>query len=113
MTSATEKPKRPSLITLVSVFGIYTGLLSFYFIFRDGIQELALGNTLIFALGGIVFLVCGVGFWLMKKWAVYTYAVFAVINQVALLVMERWNIFSLLISAIIVYVGYKHLAKMS
>ncbi|RPJ23229.1 MAG: hypothetical protein EHM33_21530 [Chloroflexi bacterium] len=113
MTNVAEKPKRPSSITLISVFGIYTGFLSFYFIFRDGIQELALGNTLVFALGGIVFFVCGVGFWLMKKWAVYLYAIFAVINQVALFAIGRWNIFSLLLSAVIVYVGSKHLSKMS
>jgi hypothetical protein len=113
MTGEAIKTKRPSSITLISVFGIYSGLLSFYFIFRDGIQELGLGNTVFFAIGGIVFLVCGIGFWLMKKWAVYLYAVFAVINQVALLVMGRWNIFSLLLSAVILYVGYKNLSKMS
>lgn len=113
MNNVVEKPKRPSSITLISVFGIYNGLLSFYFIFRDGVQELGPGNTLIFALGGIVFFVCGIGFWLMKKWAVYLYAVFAVINQATLLALGHWNIFSLLISAAIVYVGYKNLSKMS
>jgi hypothetical protein len=49
----------------------------------------------------------------MKKWAVYTYAVFAVINQIVLFLMGRWNIVALLIAVIVVYVGYKNLSKMS
>ena len=113
MDNVTEKPKRPSSITLISVIGIYGGFLLFYFIINTGVQELDPLNTMFFAFGGIGFFVCGIGFWFMKKWAVYTYAVFAALNQVALLIMGRWNIFSLLISAIVLYVGYKNLSRMS
>ena len=113
MSTVAEKPKRPSSITLISVFGIYAGLLSFYFVFRDGVQGLGLGNTLFFILGGIIFLVCGIGFWMMKKWAVYAYAVFGIIDQIVLLVIGRWNIVALLILVVVVYVGYRNLSKMS
>ena len=109
----TNKPKRPSSITLISIFGIISGLLSFYYVFQNSIQGPSLGNTMVFVLSGIVFLACGIGFWLMKKWAVYTYMVFSVINQIFLLVVGRWNILALLISAIVIYVGYKHLSEMS
>ena len=113
MTDTTSKAKRPSSITLISVFGIYGAFLVLYWIISSGVQEFGLWNTIFLAFIGIAFLVSGIGFWLMKKWAVYTYAVFAALNQVALLVMGRWSIFCLLISAIVVYVGYKHLSKMS
>jgi hypothetical protein len=113
MSTVVEKPKRPSSITLISVFGIYGGLLSLYSVFRDGVQGLGLGNTMFFVLGGIIFLVCGVGFWMMKKWAVYTYIVFAIIDQIVLLLIGRWNIMALLIPVIVVFIGYKHLSKMS
>ena len=113
MTEATSKPKRPSLITLISVLAIYAGILAFYFVFSSGSQNLGLGNTVFYILGGTVFLVCGVGFWLMKKWAVYIYAVFAIINQFVLFLIGRWNIMALLIPVIVVYVGYKHLSKLS
>jgi hypothetical protein len=53
------------------------------------------------------------GLWLMKKWAVYAYAAITIINQIALLLMGRWNLASLLIPAIVLYVGYKNLSKMS
>jgi hypothetical protein len=113
MSTAAEKPTRPSSITLISVIAIYAGLLSFYFVFREGAEGLGLGNTLFFILGGIIFLVCGIGFWMMKKWAVYTYTGFAIIDQIILLLIGRWNLPGLLIAIIVIYVGYRHLSKMS
>jgi hypothetical protein len=106
-----SKSKRPSSITLISVLGILSGLLSFWFVFQGAIQGLA--DTVFFALGGIVYLICGIGFWLMKKWAVYVYAAFAVIDQIVLLLMGRWSVMSLLLPLIVIYIGYKHLSKMS
>jgi hypothetical protein len=88
-------------------------LLSFYYIFTGGITGLDLWNILFLGLIGIGFFVCGIGFWFMKKWAVYVYAVFGIIDQIVLLLMGRWNIISLLIAALVVYVGYKNLSKMS
>jgi hypothetical protein len=108
-----ETSERPSSITLISILGIYGGFLSFYWIFREGMQGLGLGNTVFFGLGGIVSLVCGIGFWLMKKWAIYVYAGFGIINQIVLLLMGRWTMMALLIPAIVVYVGHKHFSKMS
>lgn len=108
-----KTPKRPSSITLISIFGIISGLLSFYYVFQNDIQGPSLGKTVFFVLGGIVFLACGIGFWLMKKWAVYTYIVFAIVDQIFLLATGRWNILGLLISVIVIYIGYRHLSEMS
>lgn len=112
MTDLT-KTKRPSSITLISVFGIIGGLLGFYYIFAGGTTGLYNWKTLFLGLIGVVFFICGIGFWLMKKWAVYAYAVFGIIDQILLLLLGRWNIMSLLITALVVYVGYKNLSKMS
>jgi hypothetical protein len=57
--------------------------------------------------------VSGVGFWLMKKWAVYPFIAFAIIVQVYLISVGRWNIFSPLLLAIPIFIGYKHLSKMT
>ena len=113
MTNVTSQSKRPSSITLISVLAIYSGILAFYFVFSSGIQNLSLGNAAFYVLGGAVFLVCGIGFWLMRKWAVYTFAIFGVIDQVILLLTGRWNVISLLVLIIVVYVGYRNLSRMS
>lgn len=117
MTTLTTKTNRPSSITLISVFEIFGGLLLSYFIFLPGNQNSAqarsVWETLFFAVSGIALLVSGIGLWLMKKWAVYAFIVFAIISQVYVISVGRWNVFSLLILAIPIYVGYKHLSKMT
>ena len=113
MNDLTNKPKRPSSITLISVFGILSGLLSFYLLVSLDVQKTGILNFIFIIFGGIVFLVCGVGFWLMKKWTVYAYAIFGILDQFFLLVIGRWNIMALLITVIVVYIGYRNLSKMS
>lgn len=117
MTTLTTKTNRPSSITLISVFEIYGGFLLFYFIFSPGIQnfvqERGIGKTIFYGFSGLVLFASGIGFWLMKKWAVYTLIGLALISQVYLLAVGRWNIFSLLIPAVLIFVGYKHLSKMN
>ena len=112
MNNETPKSKRPSSITLISVFAIFAGILYFYYIFQAGTQALGISNTIVFAISGVVFLVCGIGFWLMKKWAVYLFTVFAVIDQIFLLLTGKWNVMSLVVSAIVVFVGYRNLWRM-
>ena len=118
MTNSTAKTNRPSSITLISVFEIVGGFLLLYFIFSSGVQnsvqaDRSTWETLFFALSGIVLLVSGIGFWLMKKWAVYAFIAFAILSQVYVISVGRWNVFSLLILAVPLFVGYKHLSKMS
>jgi hypothetical protein len=117
MMTSTTKTNRPSSVTLISVFEIVGGLLLFYFVFSPGIQNSAqarsVWETLFFACSGLVLLVSGIGFWLMKKWAVYVFIVFAIISQVYVISVGRWNIFSLLILAVPIFVGYRHLSKMT
>ncbi|HSK87716.1 MAG TPA: hypothetical protein VK880_05135 [Anaerolineales bacterium] len=112
MVNEATKTVRPSSITLISVFLTIEGLLSFYFLFA-GMHGPGLWETLFVALIGVVLLACGVGFWLMKKWAFYAYAVFGIIDQIVLLLMGRWNIIALLIPVVVIYVAYKHLSRMS
>lgn len=117
MTTAAAKTKRPSSITLISVFEVYGGFLLFFFIFSSGIQnfvqEHGVGGTIFYGFSGLATIISGIGFWLMKKWAVYTLIGLTLITQVYLLAMGRWNVFSLLVSAVLIFVGYKHLSKMN
>ena len=89
----------------------------FYYFFSPGIgnviQERGVGETIYFGLSFLALIISGVGFWFMRKWGVYTLIGWTLINQVYLLAMGRWNIFSLLIPAVLIYIGYKHLSKMN
>lgn len=117
MTDTVTKSKRPSSIMLICALGIYGAFLVFWLIFfpsvSSAVQRLGLGQTSYLGFSAVGLTVCMVGLWLMKKWAVYAYAALSIMNQIALLLMGRWNFASLLIPAIVLYVGYKHLSKMS
>ncbi|MCK6585143.1 MAG: hypothetical protein HUU11_14790 [Anaerolineales bacterium] len=112
MANETAKVKRPSSITLINLFAIYWGIMIFYYIARAGVQYLGI-LTIFIAIIGVAFLACGIGFWIMKKWAVDLCLILAIVSQVILLLTGTWNILSLGLSAIIVFIGYKNFSKMS
>jgi hypothetical protein len=103
---------RPTSITLISLWLLFSAFTAVWLIFR-GYAAASITNTVLLAVGSIVFLVCTAGFWLMKKWAVYLYAAYGFINQFVLLALGRWNLASMLLLVIIVYFGYKYLSEMS
>jgi len=108
----TTKADRPISITLISLCLFFGALTSAWLIFK-GYGASFVPNTVLISIGGLVSLVCGIGFWLMKKWALYVYAVYGLLNQAALLALGRWNLFSLLVLVMIIYFGYRSLSKMS
>jgi hypothetical protein len=91
---------------------VFSALMTVWFIYK-GYGASSPVNTPLFVVGGIVFLVCGVGFWRMKKWALNILAVYALLDQVALLLLGRWTIFSLLFFAILIYIGYRYRSEMT
>ena len=117
MTTSTTKTIRPSSITFISVFEIVGGISLLFFMFSPGnpnsAQARSVWEALFFAFSGLVLLVSGIGFWLMKKWAVYAFISFAILSQVYVISVGRWNVFSLLIPAVPIFVGYKHFSKMT
>ena len=110
MSEETTKAKRPSSITLISLFSIYWGVMVFYYIARVGAQNLGL-LTMFIAMLGVMFFICGVGFWMMKKWSVVLCVALVVLIQFILLINGSWNVLPLAISVIIVFISYNNLSK--
>ena len=63
------KTERPTVITLISIWEILGGLLLFYYIF--GGHGSSTVDVLHLVVGSFFSVICGIGFWFMKKWAVY------------------------------------------
>ena len=55
---------------------------------------------------------CTVGFWLMRRWAVYLYTGVLCLTHIVLLAMGSWNIVALLIPLAVVIIGYIYLPRM-
>ncbi len=60
----------------------------------------------------VIGLVCMVGLWRMRRWAVYTYTLFVAVNQIVLLTMGAWKISALLGPAIFIAIMFSQLSKM-
>jgi len=107
------KPKRPYSLTLVSYFEFFLVLTAINYFYKIGFRGPHILNTIYQILFGVFSLVCGVGFWMMKKWTVYVFAAFAIVSNIYGLLIGSWSFLSLVISVIIFYSGYSNLSKMS
>lgn len=114
-TESPEEPKRPTAITIICIIGFIGFAISVPTIF-SGIVEDGGWYPNYLGLSALIGLVCLAGMWHMKKWAVFAYTVFAVLNQIliyAILGIGWWNITGLIASAIVIAVAFAHVKKMS
>jgi hypothetical protein len=115
MSDATKNPKRPLLVTLISLLVIFLGFGGFlsFFAMHGNVQKLGAVYTPLTVFNSFVFLVCGFGLWLMKKWAVYLYTISVGIVQIVLLVSGHWSALTLVLPIIVIFIGYKNVSSMS
>lgn len=104
--------KRPKRITVICIFGAL-GMVFAVPLALSGVAR-AVGvwyppYLLASTLAGAA---CVAGFWFMRKWAAFAYAALLLVNQVVLVAMGAWNIFSLLIPGIVAAIVFSVYKKM-
>lgn len=104
--------KRPVAITVIAIIGFIGAILVIPVIFSEAAQSIGAWYPPYLGLSALIGLVCMVGLWMMKKWGVIVYALFVVINQIVLSLMGVWNIFALVIPAIVIIVGFSYFSRM-
>ncbi len=109
----TPTTNRPTVITVICILGFIGVALTVPLIFSNVAQSIGSWYPPYLGASAVVGLICMVGLWKMKKWAVFLYTLLVVINQVVLFTMGVWNPFALLIPAIIIAIGFANLSKMS
>jgi hypothetical protein len=57
--------------------------------------------------------VCLVGFWRMRRWAVYAFAGLWVANQIVLLLVGHWSALTVPLPVLLIIVGFKDMWRMS
>jgi hypothetical protein len=113
MNEITETAERPTSITAICVLGFIGALISVPLIFSPVAQQIGFGYLLYLGLSSFIALVCMLGLWMMKKWAVYTYIGLIALNQIFLLAMGLWSAMALLMPAVVIFFALKHASKMS
>jgi hypothetical protein len=113
MNEITETTERPISITVICVIGFIGALMAVPLIFSPIAQQIGFGYQLYIGFSSFIGLVCMLGLWTMKKWAVYTYTGLVVLNQIVFLAMGIWSTMALIVPAIVIFFAFKHVSKMS
>ena len=103
------RPTAISVICIISVFGMLSIL---PLIFSDNARKIGAWYPPLLAFSAVLGAVCIVGFWMMRRWAVFTYTALCVFNQIFMISMGRWNPLTLLIPGILIVIGFKYLDRM-
>lgn len=113
MNESTENGDRPRVITFICLMGFVGALISMAVIFSPTAQQVGRWYPAYLGLSAVIGLVCMIGLWRMKRWAVYAYIGFVAINQIVLLAKGLWSVGALVIPAIIIYFTLKHVSRIS
>ena len=103
---------RPTAITVICVIAFIGALLTVPLIFMDVARKIGAWYPPLLAFSAVFGVICFVGLWKMKRWALFAYTAFCVINQIVMLVMGIWSVFALLIPGIVIAIGFKYLPRM-
>ncbi|MEM2956565.1 MAG: hypothetical protein QW041_03280 [Candidatus Pacearchaeota archaeon] len=98
--------KRPGIITAICIIGFIGALITVPMIFSEIAKSIGVWYPPYLAFSAVVGLACMIGLWMMKKWSVIVYTIFVAINQVVLIAMGMWNVFALIIPAIVIGIGF-------
>lgn len=112
MNDTPATSERPVAITIICILGFIGAALSIPAIFMGATSSIGAWYPPYLAFSAVVGLVCMIGLWKMMKWSVFAYTAFVVLNQIVLMAMGVWNIFALLIPAIVIAIGFTYLSKM-
>ena len=109
----TQTAQRPTAITVICILGFIGAALSIPLIFSSTAAGIGSWYPPYLGFSAVVGLICMIGLWKMKKWAVFAYTALVVINQVVLFSMGVWNPFALLLPAIVIAIAFAYLSRMS
>jgi hypothetical protein len=103
---------RPLPITIVCVIGFIGALFTIPAMFTDIPGQLHPWYPSLLLFSTVVGAVCLVGFWKMRRWAVYTYTAFTIVTQGVLFQMGHWNLFAIVPPGSVIAIGFIYLPRM-
>ena len=112
ITPSAAAQGRPIAITILCVLSAIGVVFVIPVIFTDVARTIGAWYPPYLAVSAVIGAVCTVGFWLMRRWALYLYTAMLVINQIVLLMMGVWTIMALILPAIVVGIGFAYYSRM-
>lgn len=112
MSETSGHPPRTLPITIICILGFAGAGLALPLLFSGATRTVGDWYPPYLAVSCAIGLVCMVGLWKMRRWAVYTYTLFVAANQIVLLTMGAWKISALIFPAIFIAIMFSQLSKM-
>ena len=105
--------ERPTAITVICIIGFIGAGFTVPLLFLPTTWRIAPWYTPYLGVAAGIGLVCMLGLWRLKRWAVVAYTAFATINQVVLLASGLWSPLALAVPAAVVIIGFYHWRRMT
>lgn len=120
VTRPTLSSTRPLPITIICVGGFIGAFLTIPSALSDAARSIGAWYPPALLLSGAGGFACMVGFWKMRRWAVFTYTSFCTLNLIILFLMGLWNpllisfpgILAISFPCVIIAIGFWYLPKM-
>ena len=101
-----DETKRPIPTLIICTLGFIEILLVILSIYTMPDQLIDSWYPPFLILSALIIMACMIAFWHMKNWAIYFYTAFIIINQMLIFHMGACSIYSLIIPAIILILGW-------
>jgi hypothetical protein len=104
--------ERPLTIKVICVLGFINAFLVGLFamgLFAKGVDS---WQVYFFALSSAIHFACAIGFWEMRRWAVFTYAAFSLLTQILLVAKGFWYPVSMILPIATNVIGFLFLSRM-
>ncbi|HET7001309.1 MAG TPA: hypothetical protein VFI33_08375 [Puia sp.] len=105
--------KRPTAITVLCIIEFISAAAGLVLIFTGYASKIARWYPPFLALATINQIICTIGFWKMKKWALYLYFSFVVLMNMIMVSMGVWYATSLIMPIIVISILLNFISKMS
>ena len=103
---------RPTAITIICVIGFIGALVAVPVAFTDAARSIGTWYPPYLAISAGIGFCCMMGLWQMRRWAVFAYLAFCMLNQVILFGMGFWSLSALLIPGIVIAISLSYLSAM-
>lgn len=107
-----EQKIRPTAITVICVLGFIGALIVISLIFSNLAARVGDWYPPYLGLSAVTGFISMLGFWNMKKWAVFLYAGFTCLNQIVMMATGTWSPIAIIVPAIVIAVTVSHINKM-
>lgn len=99
--------KKCNLIIIGCFLGLLNSILSISF------QIERIENNEFYIINNLIAIICIIGIWKMKIWAIFTYISAFAVNQAILLFYDQWFIFQAILPFIVIGIVLKEIEKMN